>query len=657
MKKRLLFAFALSAGLALSARAQTYSPITLTGFTQDVVADGSGTVAARTSIDVDGASFALVALGYINPSNQSPTSGLPANGTINSAATSGLTYQLAPYTGNNSLRISGTGTGTLDFVTPQAADQVYVLATSGSGVSTVTITVNFSDNTSQVFTQSINDWYGGANYALRGISRVSRATNAIENSATDPRLYQTLLTLSAANTGKTIQSITFNKTSTTGTLNVMGVSIRTVASTLPSDAGIMAISAPNSGCNLTNQETITVTLKNFGTNPQSNIPVSYTINNGMPVNEIFAGPLAANSSTTYNFNTKADLSNVGNYTIMAKTTLPGDQLITNDALTKSISLSAPPVAPTVTASGPTSLCNGGSVTLTASSAGAGATYQWYNNGNPITNATSPSYPVITSGSYTVIAASNGCVGATSAATSVTVTGNPSAPTITAGGPTGFCTGGSVTLTANSATPGATFIWFQNGNVIPGATSSTYTANASGSYTATASNNACSSPVSNNTDVTVSVKPATPIISQNNFILTSSSNTNNQWYKNGAIITGATNRIYNVTANGTYTLAVITNGCASNFSAQTTITNTGIADEAATQKVVIYPNPSNGIFNLSVPENKNGKIQVTDLAGKLITAQEFTGNETKLDLQQSPKGIYLVRITTDGQSIIRRIIVE
>ena len=657
MKKRLLFAFALSAGLALNARAQTYSPVTLSGFTQDVVADGSGTVASRTSIDADGASFALVALGYLNPSNQSPTSGLPANGTINSAVTSGLTYQLAPFTGNNSLRIASPGTGTLTFVTPQAADQVYVLATSGSGVSSVTITVNFSDNTNQVFTQSISDWYGGTNYAIRGISRVSRATNAIENSATDPRLYQVLLTLSAANTGKTIQSITFNKTSTTGVLNVMGVSIRTVASTLSTDAGITAIGAPNSGCNLTNQETISVTLKNFGTAPQSNIPVSYAINSGNQVNEVFAGPLAANSSVTYNFTTKADLSNAGNYSILAKTTLPGDLLTSNDALTKTISLSAPPAAPAVTASGPVLICSGGSVTLTASSAGTGATYQWYNNGNPITNATSPSYPVTASGSYTVKAAMNGCVGATSAATVVTVTANPTTPVVSAGGPTALCTGSSVTLTATSTTPGANYTWFQDGNVIAGATGATYTAAANGNYTATATVNGCGSAVSNSTLVTVTPKPAAPTITQSGFVLTSSSNTGNQWYKNGSQITGATTRTYSVTSNGTYTVTTTSNGCASNASTGVTITNTGLKDETANQQLSIYPNPSAGIFNISLPDAKAGKIVVTDLAGKVIATQQFPGQETSIDMQHASKGIYLVHLTTDGKSYIRRIMVE
>src|SRR6478735_2842966 len=110
MKKTLLLAGALIFGF--KGFAQSYTPVALTGFTDDVVANGSGTVASSTSTDLDAASFNLVALNYVNPSGQSPTSALPNNGLITSAVTTtpGLTFQLASYTANNSLRITTPGT-------------------------------------------------------------------------------------------------------------------------------------------------------------------------------------------------------------------------------------------------------------------------------------------------------------------------------------------------------------------------------------------------------------------------------------------------------------------------------------------------------------------------------------------------------------------
>ncbi|MFC5271257.1 T9SS type A sorting domain-containing protein [Adhaeribacter terreus] len=658
MKKTLLLACAFALGF--KGFSQTYAPVSLTGFTADVVANGSGTVASSTSIDMDGASFNFVAQNFINPSGQSPSSALPNSGIITSAVTStpGLTYQLAPYTGNNSLRISTPGTGTLTFATPQSADQVFLLLTSGSGISTLTATVNFTDATSQAFSGlSISDWFSGSGYAIQGISRVSRATDQIENSTINPRLYQTLLTLSAANAGKTIQSITFNKTSTTGVLNVMGVSIRTVASTLATDAGIIGITAPNSGCVLTNQETITVTVKNHGTTAQSNIPVSYKINNGTPVNEVIPGPIAPNSTSNYSFTTKANLSTLGTYSLEVRTNLTGDLAPTNDAMNRSIVLSAAPAVATITASGSTTICTGGSVTLTAASSTSGVTYQWFNNGTAIPNATAATYNATAAGSYTVVADLTGCSSAASAATVITMNTTPPAPGVNAGGPTTFCTGGSVNLTAVSAISGATFTWFLNGNVIPGATSATYTATAAGSYSASATSNGCSSPASLSTTVTVKQKPTQPTITQTGNLLHSSSSTGNQWFKNGTAIPGATAQTLNASSNGTYTAKVTSNGCTSDASNAVTITNTGISDDESNLPITVFPNPSTGVFNLILPEGKSVEITVSDLAGKLIQQKTLHSKTTQLNLSHAAKGIYLLQFKTETGTAIRKLIVE
>ena len=99
----------------------------------------------------------------------------------------------------------------------------------------------------------------------------------------------------------------------------------------------------------------------------------------------------------------------------------------------------------IAAGGPTTFCAGGSVTLTSSSATGN---QWYVNGNLIGGATNQSYPATVSGSYTVrVTDGNGCMSGPSAATTVTVNPLPETPTITPGGPTTFCEGGSVTLTS------------------------------------------------------------------------------------------------------------------------------------------------------------------------------------------------------------------
>ncbi|KAA9325473.1 T9SS type A sorting domain-containing protein [Adhaeribacter soli] len=102
------------------------------------------------------------------------------------------------------------------------------------------------------------------------------------------------------------------------------------------DAGVSAISSPVSGCGMTSQETITITIQNSGTTPISGFPVSYTINGGNAVTENYSGTIAAGQSATYSFTTKANLGTAGTYTIVAQTNLSGDGLAANDAFTKTV---------------------------------------------------------------------------------------------------------------------------------------------------------------------------------------------------------------------------------------------------------------------------------------------------------------------------------
>jgi len=79
--------------------------------------------------------------------------------------------------------------------------------------------------------------------------------------------------------------------------------------------------------------------------------------------------------------------------------------------------------------------------------------------------------------------------------------------VSAGGTTTFCSGGSVFLTANSGT-GLSYQWKRNGVDIPLATASVYQANNSGGYACSVAN-ACGTTLSNTIPVTVLPVPSAP----------------------------------------------------------------------------------------------------------------------------------------------------
>src|SRR5204863_3823407 len=99
----------------------------------------------------------------------------------------------------------------------------------------------------------------------------------------------------------------------------------------------------------------------------------------------------------------------------------------------------------ITPSGPTTFCQGNSVTLTSSAAN---NYLWSNS------SASQSINVTSSGNYFVtVTDANNCT-ASSSAVSVTVNPLPNA-SITPSGPTTFCQGNSVTLTSGVAN---SYLW-------------------------------------------------------------------------------------------------------------------------------------------------------------------------------------------------------
>lgn len=190
----------------------------------------------------------------------------------------------------------------------------------------------------------------------------------------------------------------------------------------------------------------------------------------------------------------------------------------------------------ITTSGPTTFCSGGNVTLTAS---GGGTYLWSNS------ATTPSITVNTAGTYTV-GVTNSC-GTSTQSVTVNVLSLPVAQ-ITANGPTTFCSGGNVTLTANG---GTSYTWSNS------ATTSSITVNTAGTYTVTASN-VCGTDTAM---ISVAVLPApvasisgnTTICAGDVAVLTASGNGSFLWSN------GATTSSISVSTAGTYSVSV-TNAC-------------------------------------------------------------------------------------------------
>ena len=281
-------------------------------------------------------------------------------------------------------------------------------------------------------------------------------------------------------------------------------------------------------------------------------PVAVTVN-PIPNPQITAGGattfcaggdvvLTASGGTTYLWSTgettnSITVSQSGTFSVTASNdgcnSTSADMIVTVNPLPQ----------PTISANGSLTFCAGGSVELTSSPA---ASYLWSNG------ATTAAITVTTTGNYSVtVTDGNGCTG-TSPATAVTVNSIP-VPVISASGPTTFCAGGSVTL---NATGGTTYLWST------GETTSSINVNTAGTYDFIAYNGSCSA---NSSSITVSVNSLpTPTITANGSTafcqggsvdLTSSNAVSYLWND------GSTTQTITVTQGNSYSVTVTdANGC-------------------------------------------------------------------------------------------------
>ena len=213
-----------------------------------------------------------------------------------------------------------------------------------------------------------------------------------------------------------------------------------------------------------------------------------------------------------------------------------------------------PIA-SLSSTGNTDLCDGDTMII-STALNNNYNYQWLNNGSVITGAASNSFAVTTGGVFAVIVEENGCKD-TSTTLVVNLLQKPSAQ-ISISGLTTFCEGDSVVLSADIQNS-VTYQWNMNGSAIAGADSAVLVVKNSGSYEIEVTDGICAATSST---ITVKVNPnPVPMISQAGNTLITGTFSSYQWYKEGALISGANNYQLTISEMVWYAVEVTDqNGC-------------------------------------------------------------------------------------------------
>ena len=332
---------------------------------------------------------------------------------------------------------------------------------------------------------------------------------------------------------------------------------------------------------------------------------------------------------------------------------------TKTSAAKTYTIKPLPVA-TFTAGGPTTICAGQSVSLTAPTI-TGYTYTWLNNGVSAGSGASKVFKL--AGVYSVVAKFNGCTDTSNTSTTVVVNPLPIAG-ITALTPATFCAGDSCTMQATPA-GGTNYAWV-NGTTTTNTSSDILSTTTVGTYKMMVTDaNGCVSKATT-TSVKTKVNPipvasisastSTTIAANGSVKLNASpsSGVTFQWFLNGSPISGATTKSFIATAGGSYTVAITKTGC-TGTSAATTVTQTSAKEEAglisnptATEEALFelaaYPNPVSGVLTINVRgiEEVNATVQVMDFNGRVIAMKEMTTSSTTVDMTGYASGMYLIR---------------
>jgi hypothetical protein len=434
---------------------------------------------------------------------------------------------------------------------------------------------------------------------------------------------------------------------TTATLaQINWVNLFTALGVTP-DARLAAGSVAASNGNFMNAKFYSVATPVVATN-------SFTYCQGATATALSATALTGNSLRWYTqptggtYTTTAPVPSTttpGTYTYYVSQANAGNDESMRAAIT--VVVNALPATPTITASGSTSFCTGGSVDLT-SSAASGNTWS--------TNATTATITVATTGSYTVtVTDANGCA-STSAPISVNVSNAP-APTISASS-TQACSGDVVTVTSSAAD---SYSWST------GETTQSIQVTDNATVTVTVTNaNACNG-VGQSAATTINFT-ATPSAAGSfttagnvvTFANTSTGATSYSWDFGDFTNSSATAPTHAYAANGTYTvvLTAINGNCSSTATFEISI-EVGL-EEANVMNLMVYPNPASTQVLVAFDNTAVGSVQIIDAMGRIVVSETLNtigAVALPIDVSQLANGTYTIQVTNANQVGIRRLVVR
>jgi hypothetical protein len=130
----------------------------------------------------------------------------------------------------------------------------------------------------------------------------------------------------------------------------------------------------------------------------------------------------------------------------------------------------------------------------------------------------------------------------------------------------------------------------------------------------------------------------------------------QWIdcdNNNANISGETNQNFTASNNGNYAVIVTQNSC-SDTSACVNISTVGLKQLSNNNNLNIFPNPTNGIITIS-GLNEKSTIVIYDAIGQEVIKSVNTDATISINLEKEKSGIYMIKISSNNNDVIKKVI--
>ncbi len=117
-------------------------------------------------------------------------------------------------------------------------------------------------------------------------------------------------------------------------------------------------------------------------------------------------------------------------------------------------------------------------------------------------------------------------------------------------------------------------------------------------------------------------------------------------------------LYDAAGNRTERIIVLTKSA--KLAGETPSQPEPVEDILQKHKIKIYPNPTQGALSVSIQgahDIPNGNILITNAGGNLIVQKKINSTLIRFDLSRHPSGLYLMKISIDGEFTSWKIIRE